>query len=556
MNKASPPRFDPYVLKDLAGGRVFARGQSYFDSGAVDILSFEPSRVLARVAGTEDYRTVLFGQGSEIRCECSCPAFEREGICKHVVATALAANAAAASGETGGTLMQVRDYLKSRSVDALVDMVLDLAERDRTLLRKLEIAAAAIGADDGALEKRLRKTITDATRAAGFVDYWDVPGWAAGVNDVLDLLAELASGPHASCVLRLADHALSRIEDAVEAIDDSDGHCSLLLARARDIHLEACRVARPEPVALAQDLFLRETEGEYDTFTGAAALYADVLGEPGLAEYRRLANDVWEKLPPRTRGAADGSSFDYFTLASILDFFAERDGDAETRIALRTKNLSSPWAYLQLAAFCRECGREEEALRWAEEGLWLFEDDRPDGRLVFFTVDLLLKAGRKADAEAHLWRAFERAPDRSLLDRLRELGGEAAMRRAVEHLRRALADSESTGWHSPSELLIGIMIDEKKFGEAWSIVRDHGASQPTKDSLARASEATFTEEALAFYAERVEELARTGGNRAYGEAATLIARMGTLRNAAEQAAYLVALKERHGRKRNLMKLLG
>ena len=62
--------------------------------------------------------------------------------------------------------------------------------------------------------------------------------------------------------------------------------------------------------------------------------------------------------------------------------------------------------------------------------------------------------------------------------------------------------------------------------------------------------------AIAVYKERVEELARTGGNPAYEEAAELVARMDPLQGAQEQAAYVAALKQRHGRKRNFMKLLG
>ena len=55
--------------------------------------------------------------------------------------------------------------------------------------------------------------------------------------------------------------------------------------------------------------------------------------------------------------------------------------------------------------------------------------------------------------------------------------------------------------------------------------------------------------------ERVDELANGGGNRAYEEAAGLIARMGRLRAPAEQTAYVATLKERFGRRRNFVKLL-
>jgi hypothetical protein len=77
-----------------------------------------------------------------------------------------------------------------------------------------------------------------------------------------------------------------------------------------------------------------------------------------------------------------------------------------------------------------------------------------------------------------------------------------------------------------------------------------------KESLARASEATHPREAFDVYAERVDQLAGTGGNPAYAEAAELVSRIGGLRSAAEQTAYVAALKARHGRKRNFMRLLG
>lgn len=559
MTSKSRPRFDLRTLKDLAGDKVYARGEAYARDGKVEILDSRPGRVLTQVAGGDDYRCLVTGQGTAIAGECSCPAFARDGFCKHMVAAALAANAAAASGEagTGSVLERIRAHLETRNAEALIALIMDMAERDPALLRKLEVDAAAAEPDATALEARLRTAIRAATRTRGFVDYEAARRWADGVDRTLDMLAALASGRHAARAVELADLAISRIEDAIENIDDSDGHCSLLLEKAQQIHLQACRSAGPDPVALARDLFLRETEGEYGAFHAAAAQYAEVLGKEGLAEYRRLAQAAWDELPARIGPSRDGGSQGgSYGLASILDFFAERDGDVALRIALRAKNLSSPHAVLQLAAFCRDHGREVEALRHAQDGLWLFEDGRPDERLVSFVVDLLLKTGQKGQAEAHLWRAFEKAPSLSLYGRLRALGGEAAAERAIGRLRRDLEGAPSTRWYRPSDLLVRVLIEEKRHGAAWDSVREHGASQAVKEALARASEATHPNQALAVYAERVEELARAGGNPAYEEAAALIGRMRSLRDAATQAAYLADIKARHGRKRNFMKLLG
>ena len=560
MKRKDRPRFDIDALRDLAGEKVFARGEAYCHGDQVQILAIEPVRVLAQVAGTEDYRTELTGRGKMIGGACSCPAFEDRGFCKHMVATALAANAAGDDAEAGstGTLSRIRDHLKKRGVDALVEMIMGLVERDPALFRKLDLAAAVVHADDKTLETRLRRSIDGATRTGGFIDYREAAGWAAEVDSVLDSISDLASGPRAGLALGLAERAIERIERAIENMDDSDGHCGALLHRARDIHLAAARAVQPDPIQLARDLFAREMEDEYGTFGGAAALYADVLGEQGLAEYRRLADEAWKKLPSlsaRARGRGE-PPYGYDQLKDILDGFAEREGDVEARIALRAKDLSSTWNYLQLADFCRAQGREDEALRHAEEGLWVFEDDRPDERLVFFAVDLLSKAGRRDDAEAHLWRAFERQPSLDLYARLRKLGGKAARERAVEFLKIPLAKKERARWSAPGDLLIRVLMQEKMFEAAWSIAREHGASMGLTEALARASEATHPREALETYAKRVDQLANSGGNPAYAEAVELIARMAALQSAAEQAAFVAALKARHGRKRNFMNLLG
>jgi hypothetical protein len=555
MRRQDLVRFDLDALRKLASEKVFARGEAYHRGDQVQILMIDSKRVLARVAGTEDYRTELTGRGKTIGGTCSCPAFEDWGFCKHMVATALTANEAGGAVEGNGALARIRKHLKGKRVDALVDIIMELAERDAALFRKLDLAAAAHDSDIRRLDATLRKAIEGATRTRGLIDYSEAGGWAAAIDETLNALDDVASGKRADVALELAEHAIDRIEQAIESIDDSDGHCTTLLDRARSIHLAAARAAHPEPLQFARDLFAREMADEYGTFDGAAALYAGVLGEKGLAEYCRLASMAWDKLSSRHGRGRHEADSDYHRLAGILDFFAERDGNVEARIALRAKDLSSPWQYLQLAEFCLAQGREDEALRRAEEGLWMFEDDRPDEQLVFFATDLLAKSSRKPDAEAHLWRAFEKAASLDLYKRLRQVCGGAARDRALRLLEAGIERERPDAWHHSADLLIRILIDEKMFDAAWDSVRKHRASAGLKESLALACDVTHPREALEVYAERVNQLADAGGNHAYAEAASLINRMAGLRGAAEQAAYVAELKIRLGRKRNFMKLL-
>ena len=94
-------------------------------------------------------------------------------------------------------------------------MIVELAERDRALFRKLETASAADGADDKTLAARLGKAIDQATAARGYIEYGEVGGWAEGVDEALDAVDALDSR-HDWLVIKLAERAIDRIESAIE----------------------------------------------------------------------------------------------------------------------------------------------------------------------------------------------------------------------------------------------------------------------------------------------------------------------------------------------------
>ena len=263
-NKANrdPPRFNVVTLREFAGEKVFARGVAYQEDGQVEIVAIDHARVVARVIGSEVYRSQLDGTGKKFSGECSCPAFSDWGFCKHLVATALAANdlhpgeiEKAASRLTG-----IRDFLRAKGLEALVEMIMGLTERDPDLLRDIELAAAAATADDQELFVQFKKAITAATRTHGFVEYGEARAWAEKIEHLLDQLASLVAGGRAELALRLLEYFFTRMDDALDSLDDSDGQGGGVYAKGCEIHLAACRTAKRDPVALARDLFAREVD--------------------------------------------------------------------------------------------------------------------------------------------------------------------------------------------------------------------------------------------------------------------------------------------------------
>jgi len=571
-NKANrdPPHFDVATLREFAGEKVFARGVAYHEDRQVEIVSIDIASVVARVIGSEVYCSQLDGTGKKFSGKCSCPAFPDWGFCKHLVATALAANDLQ-PGElekAASRLTKIRDFLRAKGIEPLVEMIMGITERDPDLLRDIELAATAATADDQTLFVQFKKALTEATRTHGFVEYREARAWAEKIEHLLDRLASLVAGGRAALALRLLDYFFTRMDDALNSMDDSDGQGDGIYAKGCEIHLAACRAAKCDPVALARDLFAREVDSAWVFFHGASEAYADILGDVGLSEYRRLANEAWQKIQPLHAGGRQAHDEQFsarYRLGTILESFAERDGDVDAGIAIRTKDLSTAYAYLGIAQLCLSHGRDSEALKWAEEGLWQFED-QPDQRLVVFLADLYRRVAREKDADELLWRTFERVPSIELHRRLKSAAGSskvaaaAVFDRAIELLRAKLDKSEAKArWSSPRELLLQILVSEKRLAEAWEVVRGHGCSEPQLMDLAKVSEHSFPDAALSAYGQSVERLVGLGGQPNYEEAGMLIARMQSIRKhlgaSADHAVFLADFMRRHKAKRNMMKLL-
>lgn len=540
------PRFDPAFVRGLAGERSYQRGVQYHQEGRVTELRIEDDRVTARVEGTDLYRVRLRGRGTHLRADCDCPAYEDAGVCKHIVAVALAANAAAGGGAAPEDPMaEIEAWLRRQPSDTLASLLVAHAAGDEVLATRLRTLAAR-ALHPAQAEAALRRVVDDQTRERALPAYRGVRFWANRLAETVGAIEELAASDPAAAV-RVADHALERIAGAIGRIDDSDGNGLWLLGQAAEAHRAAATLLRPDPAALAATLFRREVEDGYGLFHRAADTYADALGPAGRAAYRRLAQEAWDALPPRGKAEIEPERE---RLLAILDRFAEADDDLATRIALRRRDLGNAISYFRLARFCLDHGMAAEALTLARDGVWLHERD---GRLRDLLATLLLAGGHRDEALDHLWRAFGRRPDFQLYERLRGLAGDAAGERAVAVLEDRLARRERDArLGDAAHLLVRVLTAEGRFDRAWQLTAGRGLDAR---ALARASEASHPRQALAVYAAEIDERVRLGDNANYAAAVALLARMAPLRGADEQAAHVAALRAEFHRRRNFVALL-
>src|SRR5215203_1689707 len=176
------------VMLELAGESYFERGEDYHRGGHVHDLVEHAGVVVARVAGTEDYRVRLWAEDVLV-FSCDCPLGLDGEFCTHCVAAGLAwFEGDSLENAPGGsaTMHDVQTYLEKQDREVLVRIVMQQAMEDERLRERLLLRTSrAEGLDLAAF----RRAVDDAV---DFDDYLGSP-WdcASGIQNVVEAIAEL-----------------------------------------------------------------------------------------------------------------------------------------------------------------------------------------------------------------------------------------------------------------------------------------------------------------------------------------------------------------------------
>ena len=341
---------------------------------------------------------------------------------------------------TKRTTEQLKSYLGSLSADELVEVLLSHATRDNELRDRLLIESAKRGAaavDLKSFQRSIDAAVFDLTESRYGSEYTSGE-WAYGVNQVAQRLGELLDAGQAAAVVVLAEHALEALVEVMDRADDSSGYISDLVADFERLHHDACISTRPEPMELAGRLFTWEVDGHWDVFVDAVSRYADVLGPEGVAHFRQLAEERWSQVSPAGPGDRDaerwGSSY---RITRVMERLAELAGDVDELVSVKSRDLSMPYDWLEVAEVYAAAGRHEEALDWAERGVAAFPDHR-DPRLDEFLCEAYHRAGRHLEAVDLAWERFQDRPE------LARINGSPTMPARLAHGRNGGRE------HSPS----------------------------------------------------------------------------------------------------------
>jgi uncharacterized Zn finger protein len=566
----------PSVLLNLAGERFFERGEDYYHRRAVHSLTEYEGILTARVLGTYEYRVKFWGEGDGgLRYSCSCPVGADGLFCKHCVAVGLAwlrdgvgERQAEKGAGHGLTMDEVRTLLEGQNKEVLVRLILEQAMEDEQLQGRLMMWTARLRSE-GVDLATFRRAIDRAFNPVDLLDYGSIHDFAQGIEDVVKAIAELLEEGFAQETIELSEYAMATAEAAMDY--DPGGYIGGALDDLEELHHSACKEASPEPKALARRLFEWELRGHYDTFFEAANTYADVLGEEGLAEYRRLAEEQWAHVSVLGPGDKDLGRYsgERFRISHIMETLARQEGDIEGLVGVLSRDLSRSHAYLKIAQIYREAGQTEKALEWAEEAMWVFPDEVHSGLREFLAEEYHHRA-RHEEAIELIWPQFAGSPR---LESYKELKHHAKRtgrweqwrNKALDYLREEIARRKEESSHSYLSLpvdhseLVRILLWEEDVEAAWQEAQEGGCSEELWLELAARREQEHPEEALTIYEKRIEPLIEQTNNAAYKGAYELLVRvrdlMQRLDREAEFEEYLELLRAEYKRKRNFMKLL-
>lgn len=603
------PPLSEAQIRQHASAESFARGESYYQRGAVGPLALRGDLLQAAVEGSEyePYRvTVSLDAGGVRAADCTCP-YDWGGLCKHIVATLLSyVHAAPDEVEVRPPLAELLVGLDRSQLETLL---LRLAAEDAALVERIDTLIAAApapaqvapstggapttGAGSG------RRTAVDATafrqqirrifRAERSDDYMAYASILANLAPLVGQIQAFLAGDDAQSALLLLEALTDEYSEAWIDYDDSDGELGGFFDELGALWAEALLGANPKQAELKRwrerlegwaasaeeygceglDVALQAaTEGwsepwidaailgEARTDTQPAGAYADELLAIRLRILERSGH-IEEALNLATAAGMHGDQ-------ALLLLRLGRTAEA---VALGRGQFSSAEEALVLAQALRERGDLEHALAIGEHGLNLggaepgsYGQEQARARLAAWLVDLAAGQGRVELALRAGAEALRVAPDLGLYRRLAELasthpdvveGGWPALR---ERLLACVRTSQ--GWRVSER--IDIFLHEGLIDDAIAALGAH----PSGDNLARVMDAAMAARPDWVITAAISSAAAiidVGKAQSYDSAIEWLRRARAAYQATgrqpEWQAYLQGLRAQHGRKYKLMGLL-
>lgn len=259
-------------FKEYIDKTILKRGYDYYTDGNIlDTCNEGDNTYTFEVQGSEDYQVVvqLEDNGEIIYSECNCP-YDFGPICKHEVAAyfELAEHISKVINNRDENIAinnekikkkkakepEIKEVLSNLSKEKLIDIILDITQKDRTLKNSL-IVRYSKGNSEQEL-KKCKKLIDSIVRKylgrEGFISYREAGYFVSDMEELLEKIRETED------IILALDIAFLVIDEGIEAFqyaDDSDGDVGYLVSETIDLIGEVIGYNEDTDINIKEELF-------------------------------------------------------------------------------------------------------------------------------------------------------------------------------------------------------------------------------------------------------------------------------------------------------------
>jgi len=322
------------------------------------------------------------------------------------------------------TVAVATENLVRLGVERLATILLELANEQPAIKRRLRVELAGeAGGDIVAAE--MNKRITALRSARSFIDWQKRPDFVRDLDLTRTTIAEKIAQTRPDLALDLMWRFMALAAPVMNRVDDSSGTVGgVFRAACEDLGALAAK-ARPDPHALAEQVFAVVMKNDYGEFDRLIPAVFPALGKAGITALKARLRTA---MPARTTSDRyDGRAA---AVRRALQDLADGERDVDAYMALVPKeDRKRPAEAAGIGRRLLDAGRADEAVAILEaappkkrtgrsdlDDLMGFGWDGPDADWESVYLDALDATGHAEDAQRLRWAAFE---ERLSVDRLR-----------------------------------------------------------------------------------------------------------------------------------------
>ena len=314
--------------------------------------------------------------------------------------------------------------LAALGADRLAYLVLELAKGNAGAKRRLRLELAG-ETGSGDVAREIRKRLTTIARSRSFINWQERNAFAADLDMQRRAIVSQVGPMDPTAAFDLIWRFLALANGAYERCDDSTGRVQSVFHEASDDLIDLAEAAKPDPLALADQLLEALTDDDYGHYPTLISGLAPFLGSEGLQHLK---------------AGVTASEFDWsdnYALRMALEQIADVEGDADAHIAQQSDLArKAPQVAAEIARRLLEAGRIEDA--WVAINA---PDEKDRGWIPYeweaTRISVMQAMGQPEAARDFMWACYARSlnPDhlREWLGGLPDFDDVEAESRAVEH---------------------------------------------------------------------------------------------------------------------------